>query len=83
MAIVVNMHQAKTHLSRLVESVLAGESVIIAKAGVPLVELTVHSAPQRVFGSLMDVLPDIPNEVLLKNDETELASHLSSLDEVW
>lgn len=83
MAIVVNMHQAKTHLSRLVESVLAGESVIIAKAGVPLVELTVHSTPQRVFGSLKDVLPDIPNEVLQKNDETELASHLKSLDEVW
>ncbi len=30
---VVNMHEAKTHLSRLVERVAEGEEVIIAKAG--------------------------------------------------
>jgi prevent-host-death family protein len=35
----VNMHDAKTHLSRLVEDVVGGESIIIAKAGRPAVKL--------------------------------------------
>lgn len=34
-----NIHQAKTHLSRLVDAALAGEEVVIAKAGKPLVKL--------------------------------------------
>ncbi len=37
---IVNMHEAKTHLSRLVEQVLEGEEIILAKAGKPLVRLT-------------------------------------------
>ena len=36
---VVNMHQAKTSLSRLVERALAGEEIIIARNGQPLVKL--------------------------------------------
>jgi antitoxin (DNA-binding transcriptional repressor) of toxin-antitoxin stability system len=83
MAIVVNMHEAKTHLSRLVEDVLAGESVVIARAGVPLVELSVYAAPRRVFGSMKDVLPDIPNDILIDSDEEELANHLKAMDEAW
>ena len=35
----VNIHDAKTHLSRLVERVAKGETVIIAKAGKPMVKL--------------------------------------------
>jgi len=33
------MHEAKTQLSRLVERALAGEEVLIARAGMPLVRL--------------------------------------------
>lgn len=36
----VNMHEAKTHLSKLVEDVLHGEPFIIARAGKPLVKVT-------------------------------------------
>ncbi len=39
MSEIVNMHQAKTTLSRLVERALAGEEVIIARNGKPLVRL--------------------------------------------
>jgi prevent-host-death family protein len=39
MAEVVNMHQAKSSLSRLVERALAGEEVVIARNGQPLVQL--------------------------------------------
>jgi prevent-host-death family protein len=35
----VNIHEAKTHLSRLVERAAAGEGFIIAKAGRPLVKV--------------------------------------------
>jgi prevent-host-death family protein len=36
----INIHQAKTHLSRLVEEAAAGEDIVIAKAGKPLAKLT-------------------------------------------
>jgi prevent-host-death family protein len=36
----VNIHEAKTHLSRLLERAQAGEHIVIAKAGVPVAELT-------------------------------------------
>jgi prevent-host-death family protein len=36
----VNIQSAKTHLSRLVEEAVAGEDVVLAKAGKPLVRLT-------------------------------------------
>lgn len=39
MAETVNMHQAKTSLSRLVERALAGEDIVIARNGQPLVKL--------------------------------------------
>lgn len=44
----VNVHEAKTHLSRLIEEALAGEEIVIAKAGKPKVRLTVIEAP-RVY----------------------------------
>jgi prevent-host-death family protein len=37
--ITVNIHEAKTHLSRLVEGAAKGESFIIAKAGKPMVKV--------------------------------------------
>jgi prevent-host-death family protein len=54
MADVVNIHEAKTHLSRLVERVESGEEVVIARAGRPvarLVPLGRRTKP-RVLGSL-------------------------------
>ncbi|MEO0982503.1 MAG: type II toxin-antitoxin system prevent-host-death family antitoxin [Pseudomonadota bacterium] len=41
----VNIHEAKTHLSRLVEEAAEGESFIIAKAGKPLVKVVALEAP--------------------------------------
>jgi len=40
------MHEAKTHLSRLVDQAMAGESFIIAKAGQPMVLVTAINAAQ-------------------------------------
>ncbi len=41
----VNIHEAKTHLSRLVDQAAKGESFIIAKAGKPLVQVTALDTP--------------------------------------
>ncbi|CAJ0780539.1 type II toxin-antitoxin system Phd/YefM family antitoxin [Ralstonia chuxiongensis] len=42
---IVNIHDAKTHLSRLVEQAAHGESFVIAKAGKPLAKVTAIDAP--------------------------------------
>ena len=42
----VNVHEAKTHLSRLLERAHAGEEIIIAKNGKPYARLTALAAPQ-------------------------------------
>jgi prevent-host-death family protein len=49
----VNIHEAKTHFSRLLERVALGEEVIIAKAGTPVAKLVpLNKTPRnRVFGS--------------------------------
>ena len=43
----VNIHEAKTHLSRLVDEVAAGAEIIIAKAGKPMARLAPLAAPVR------------------------------------
>lgn len=63
----VNVHQAKTHLSRLLQQVAAGEEVVIARAGHPVARL-VPVAPReprkpglakgRVTEAFFEPLPD-------------------------
>lgn len=43
----VNMHEAKTHLSRLVEAAARGEPFVIARAGRPLVKVVPLEPPPR------------------------------------
>jgi prevent-host-death family protein len=42
----INIHEAKTHLSRLVDQAAKGESFVIAKAGKPLVRVTALETPE-------------------------------------
>lgn len=68
----VNIHEAKTHLSRLVDQAVAGEEVIISKSGRPLVKLVpVTGTAERRLGLLAGRIrvPDdfnapLPQEVL-------------------
>ena len=48
----VNVHRAKTELSRLLEAVEAGEDVVIARAGVPVARLVPVRTDERVPGRL-------------------------------
>ena len=62
----VNVHEAKTHLSKLLERVALGEEVIIAKAGTPVAKLVRFDVEPktRVFGSAKGefTVPDDFNE---------------------
>jgi len=47
----VGIHEAKTHLSRLLRRVAAGEVIVIAKGGTPLARLVpIHSRSRRDLG---------------------------------
>ena len=54
MSKVINIHEAKTHLSRIIDEVAAGDEVIIAKAGKPMARLSALQPPKqrRVLGIL-------------------------------
>ncbi|MFZ0725264.1 MAG: type II toxin-antitoxin system prevent-host-death family antitoxin [Desulfobacterales bacterium] len=59
----VNMHEAKTNLSVLVKKALAGEDIIISKAGKPLVKLVPVDVDDRVripgrFKGQIKIAPD-------------------------
>jgi prevent-host-death family protein len=55
----VNVHEAKTHLSRLLERAHAGEEIIIAKGGKPYARLLPLEAPKvRTPGLLKGRLDD-------------------------
>ena len=60
----VNIHEAKTHLSKLIEKAVNGEPFIIAKAGKPMVKVVAIAAPppekmRRIgFGDGKSRIPD-------------------------
>jgi prevent-host-death family protein len=68
----VNVHEAKTHLSRLLLRVAGGEEIVIARAGKPVARLVpIEPKPQRVIGQdegLFEVPEDfdapLPDQVL-------------------
>ncbi len=50
---IVNIHEAKTHFSKLVDSVLHGNEILIAMAGKPVAKLVpITKKPKRRFGAL-------------------------------
>ena len=69
----VNIHEAKTHLSRLLERVAMGEEIVIAKAGTPVAKLVPLSTmpKKRRLGSAKGefVVPDDFNDPLPKKIE--------------
>ncbi len=71
MAMMVNVHEAKTHFSRLLEQAHAGQEIILAKAGkpyarlVPLVVKPTRRQPGRLKGRIDDTFFEpLPDEEL-------------------
>jgi prevent-host-death family protein len=66
MAATVNVHEAKTHFSKLLERAHAGEEIILAKAGKPyarLVPIEAAPRPHRQPGRFKGQLATIPDSV--------------------
>ena len=61
----INIHVAKTHLSRLVEEAARGKSFIIAKAGKPMVKVSPLSLEERQSG---DKLGFMAGEISIPDD---------------
>lgn len=72
---VVNMHEAKTHLSRLVDRAASGEDIVIGRAGKPVARLVPYDEPaepkpRRVPGMwkgrgwVADDFDDTPEEII-------------------
>jgi prevent-host-death family protein len=59
----VNIHEAKTHLSRLLEGVAKGESFVIAKSGKPVAKVTpiVEKPVQRI--GFMEGQFEVPDDI--------------------
>ncbi|HWV15299.1 MAG TPA: type II toxin-antitoxin system prevent-host-death family antitoxin [Cellvibrio sp.] len=72
---ILNIHEAKTHLSRLIERAVAGESFIIAKAGKPLVKVSAIEAPaaaqMRRLGFMLGEIKVPPDFDRMGADEIE------------
>jgi prevent-host-death family protein len=71
MSLVVNVHEAKTHLSKLLDQAHAGEEIILAKAGkpyarlMPLVTQPTKRKPGRLAGRVDDAFFEpLPDEEL-------------------
>jgi len=71
----INIHEAKTHLSRFIEKAAAGEEIIIAKAGKPIAKLVpLHSlsSPRSlgIFKGQLNVPEDfdaaLPEDVVMQ-----------------
>ena len=71
----VNVHEAKTQLLRLLERVRAGEEIVIAKAGKPCARLMpLEPPPERVLGRYRDRDGDVPDSVFEPLTGAELAA---------
>jgi prevent-host-death family protein len=68
----VNIHAAKTNLSKLIDAALSGEEVIIAKGNKPVVKLVAIPQNRFKFGILKGKLGEVP-DFLEPMSEEELA----------
>ena len=67
----VNIHEAKTHLSRLVDQAAAGEPFVIAKAGKPLVKVVPLNAPE---GAQVKRLGFLSGQISVPDDFNEMGT---------
>ena len=73
---VINVQEAKTHLSRLIDAVAAGEFILLAKHGKPLAKLSPY-APERESR----VLGGLEGQIEISDDFDEEEPHIRALFE--
>ena len=75
----VNVHEAKTHLSRLLDEVQAGEEIILAKAGRPYARLVPIERPSGRELGFLPAVATLGDEVLLPLKDEELDAYEDQL----
>ena len=66
---IVNISEAKTNLSKLIDMVYHGEKVVIAKNNLPIADLVIHKPNgKRKLGLLKDKVT-IPDDIMKEDDE--------------
>jgi prevent-host-death family protein len=55
---IINVHQAKTHLSKLLDKAHGGEEIVLSKAGKPYAKLVPLEKPKRKLGFIKGHLDD-------------------------
>lgn len=77
----VNIHEAKTHLSKLLERVENGETIVIARAGKPVAELRAPTPRvEFVFGALKGQIEY--DDATWEADDAEIAAMFDNDDEL-
>lgn len=66
---IVNISEAKTNLSRLVDMAYHGKEIIIAKNNLPLVELVIHKPKKKRQLGLLAGQIDIPDDFMEEDDD--------------
>ena len=71
----VNVHEVKAQLSRLLERVCAGEEIVITKAGKPCARIVPLDSPsQRVLGRYRDRDGEVPDSVFAPLAQEDLVA---------
>lgn len=69
---IINISEAKTHLSKLINLAFQGEEIIIAKNNLPLVELIVHKPKSKIIFGLLAGQDDDPLDNDIINEAEEI-----------
>ena len=72
MAITVNIHEAKTQMSRLARAVEAGETVIVARAGTPIMQWRSVRPRKPIFGSMPGLFGDDWEQAFTEEADAEV-----------
>ncbi len=75
----VNVHEAKTHLSQLLQRVEHGEEVVIARNGTPVAKLVPH-VPQRNYRAILGVWKGKVDMSRFDEADEEIAREFGMLD---
>ena len=66
---IINISEAKTHLSKLIDRVYHGEKIVIAKNNLPIADLVVHKPEgKRKLGLLIGKL-DVPDDIMDEDED--------------
>jgi prevent-host-death family protein len=83
----VNVHDAKTHFSKLLDRAHAGEEIVVAKGGKPWAKLVPFTEPRKINrqpGRYKHLLAKVPTDIWFEPEftEEELDSFEAKLDDL-